>query len=113
MGSDGEDPGSRVPCPRQQAWSYPQQTHPDQGLQGKAKGKSLDTDGPEPAHTFSKDSWSPENMNCSLAARRGGGCPWTGTGLPGTEAALGKALSFSGPVPLEKGWHNSWGRPRG
>lgn len=32
---------------------------------------------------------------------------------PARRLAWGKAPQLSGPVPLEKGWHNSWGRPRG
>lgn len=55
MGSDGEDLGQQVPVPRQQAWSYPSRHIQTKDSRAKQRGRVWTRDGPEPAHTFSKD----------------------------------------------------------
>lgn len=86
-------PRAAGPCPSSAGLELPQQARPDRGLQGKPKGKSLDTGRAEPAH-LQQGHWSPENTSCSVTAQLGGGAP-PGTGLPGTEAGLGKERPLS------------------
>lgn len=107
-------PRAAGPCPSSAGLELPQQTRPDRGLQGKPKGKSLDT-GRARACTHSKQGhWSPENMSCSMTAGLGGSWPdWNPPARHGGWPGEGKAPQLSGLVPLAKGWHNSWGRPRG
>lgn len=56
MGSDGEDLGQQVPVPRQQAWSYRSRHIQTEDSRAKQRGRVWTRDGPEPAHTFSKDT---------------------------------------------------------